>query len=143
MSHSPEPWTTTNEGDVMGQANRLVSSDDTGVGRTITEADARRIAACVNACAGIPTEELERRGQKAGDTSIAYEMLRIASDFYAGGGLAAIPHGARVKPQITVEIGSTYFLGESLQPFDSQRYIWEAEQILQYHGYVITPPEKL
>lgn len=58
--HSPEPWKFSIDAD--GRVNIFV--DD---GRVVTlcharlrPEDARRIVACVNACAAIPTEDLEK-----------------------------------------------------------------------------------
>ena len=59
--HTHEPW--TQDGcrvlgqSIHGEPNGKVVAI-TGVGLT-RQADSRRIVACVNACAGIPTEELE------------------------------------------------------------------------------------
>ena len=59
--HTREPW--TQDGcrvlgqSIHGEPNGKVVAI-TGVGLT-RQADSRRIVACVNACAGIPTEELE------------------------------------------------------------------------------------
>ena len=64
--HSPEPWKFSI--DVDGRVNIFV--DD---GRVVTlcharlrPEDARRIVACVNACAGIPTDMLENADSSAG-----------------------------------------------------------------------------
>lgn len=50
MEHTKEPW--WNHG-VIIKANDNIPAQAT------SEEDARRIVACVNACAGIPTEQLE------------------------------------------------------------------------------------
>lgn len=72
--HSPEPWKFSIDAD--GRVNIFV--DD---GRVVTlcharlrPEDARRIVACVNACAAIPTEDLE----KAAEDPIAGMFGRLA-----------------------------------------------------------------
>ncbi len=66
--HSPEPWTTRNSneegphGGLAEFAMILAANADTNfddIGRMRYEADARRIVACVNACADWSTEDLE------------------------------------------------------------------------------------
>ena len=65
--HTPEPW-------ILGRACTVVSDTPVPgmggsdaveyygghlIGESIVDANARRIVACVNACAGLPTEQLE------------------------------------------------------------------------------------
>jgi hypothetical protein len=52
MSHTPEPW-YENE-NTIDSDTRLVA----GIGSIRRDGDLKRIVACVNACAGIPTEHL-------------------------------------------------------------------------------------
>lgn len=52
MSYTPEPWKTYNDGTDICDDMRHVAGCE-------TKADAIRITACVNACAGISTENLE------------------------------------------------------------------------------------
>ena len=59
MSHSPEPWQIHNAGDVFGRYRHFHCRDETGIGSTITEADAARIVACVNFCRHLPPSFLE------------------------------------------------------------------------------------
>ena len=62
MSHTKEPWRIDPRA-----AMRIVASEDTnvalsacsGLAKDEWEDNARRIVACVNACAGIDTDELE------------------------------------------------------------------------------------
>lgn len=60
VEHTPEPWAHRNgriyqaDRDVLTIANIARASDG-----DYSEANARRIVACVNACAGVPTELLE------------------------------------------------------------------------------------
>lgn len=51
MSHTPEPWRVSGTGHICA-GDKVIPYDD-------LKADARRIVACVNACAGIKTEALE------------------------------------------------------------------------------------
>ncbi len=89
--HSPEPWKYST--DVGGRVNIFV--DD---GRTVTlchahlrPEDARRIVACVNACAAIPTEELE----KAAADPIAGMFGRLA-----GKSVSQRDHAVRALSQL-------------------------------------------
>ena len=58
--HAPEPWHVDDGGDgeimLWGGAG---SVEDPDIGEIYAMDNARRIVACVNACAGIPTERLE------------------------------------------------------------------------------------
>jgi hypothetical protein len=56
--HSPEPW-TWDEGP-WGPVSGRVRMGDPGRVFDVSAIDARRIVACVNSCAGIPTDALER-----------------------------------------------------------------------------------
>ena len=72
MSHTPEPWIFTVAddfycGSIMGRHGGEVFDGD------FTEANARRIVACVNACDGVPTEVLEEGGQG----TVAASMARL------------------------------------------------------------------
>ena len=59
MNHSKEPWTV----DINSNDAWIKQADGqhiTGYGNgEVSVADAERIVACVNACRGIPNEELE------------------------------------------------------------------------------------
>lgn len=67
MEHTPEPWSAERDEGMLyllTQDRRVIAllSDDERAltsGLEGTEADARRIVACINACVGIPTETLE------------------------------------------------------------------------------------
>ena len=74
MSHSPEPWKVERielpaEWDVTGDCayniidsrGRCVATDGTDADRE----DQERIVACVNACSGISTKDLQKHGAKA------------------------------------------------------------------------------
>jgi hypothetical protein len=56
--HTPEPWTFGEDNDGWYVCGCYVGNDEQH-GCALSEANARRIVACVNACAGIPTEQLE------------------------------------------------------------------------------------
>ncbi len=77
-SHTPEPWFIFRNGHCIGgpheQGPQDQSAQETagiatcGVRRRTDEeieANARRIVACVNACAGIPTEDLEHAARQS------------------------------------------------------------------------------
>lgn len=55
MSHTKEPWHVAPGVDYCD----IVCQDHVDIARTDIEEDARRIVACVNACAGIPNDVLE------------------------------------------------------------------------------------
>jgi hypothetical protein len=60
--HTPEPWRFNEaQADIDGQNGEAIAvcywNDDDGEGALL---NGRRIVACVNACAGIPTDHLER-----------------------------------------------------------------------------------
>lgn len=89
--HSPEPWKFSIDAD--GRVNIFV--DD---GRVVTlcharlrPEDARRIVACVNACAAIPTEDLE----KAATDPIAGMFGRLA-----GKSVSQRDHAVRALSQL-------------------------------------------
>jgi hypothetical protein len=76
MSHTPEPWivagdgafiTSTASADLRRHWN--IRAMDTGrhYGGDIALANARRIVACVNACAGIETSIIEQNTNKVSD----------------------------------------------------------------------------
>lgn len=65
MNHTPEPWEHIGNGDIQGREDNGYGAGNVDVCsvymRTVegrSEANARRIVACVNACAGISTENL-------------------------------------------------------------------------------------
>lgn len=67
MSHTKEPWAIfEDDAKAIVTANHpmlsLMTVDDDGLATMFSEADARRIVTCVNACAGIGTEALEKGG---------------------------------------------------------------------------------
>ena len=61
-----EPWTTSADGEVLDRDGQIVVDP---YGCTLAEPDdvraSRRIVACVNHCAGVPTEDLCRETERA------------------------------------------------------------------------------
>ena len=66
--HTPEPWT-------KGPARTVYAGDDRRIGQFLREVDLERALACVRACAGIPTEQLE----KACVEKLVRALLEISS----------------------------------------------------------------
>ena len=76
--HTLEPWKSIEEqfhGEVL---NFIGDKDGRTIGEIYTENDARRIVACVNACAGLPTEVLER--YKLGVIGVDYKSTKQQRD---------------------------------------------------------------
>jgi hypothetical protein len=70
MEHTKEPWevkTVPNTDQTYFIQSKIgtIASVKNGYGWQEVEANARRIVACVNACAGIPTESLNQGGLDA------------------------------------------------------------------------------
>lgn len=64
MSHSPEPWKITQDHDLVDASGVCLEVQDSGDGLNhchwgLKPEDMRRIVACVNACKGFTTEQLE------------------------------------------------------------------------------------
>jgi hypothetical protein len=65
MQHTKEPWRIDQYGDIRDSGQRQIylsgfrTSMVSGAENDDQKANTRRIVACVNACEGIPTEELE------------------------------------------------------------------------------------
>ena len=75
--HTPEPWIyampdSDHEGIICGRHGGQVIDGE------FNEANARRIVACVNSCAGIPTEVLER--YKLGIIGVDYKLTKQQRD---------------------------------------------------------------
>ena len=69
-NHTPEPWKTDElEIFIFGNDGNLTATPFMCAGRPseTANANARRIVACVNACAGIPTEDLEKVNKPVDD----------------------------------------------------------------------------
>ena len=82
--HTPEPWSLLEAGDSI-KHQVPVSSDRTSILTIATEGaiafgavysadDARRIVACVNACRGLSTDELEQHGLVS---AVGYELMEL------------------------------------------------------------------
>jgi hypothetical protein len=80
--HTPEPWRIVNGVDVQsGPQGALAYVSTAGArGRTLAEAHAngRRVVACVNALAGLPTESLEEL--EPGDLHRIHQALADSPD---------------------------------------------------------------
>lgn len=59
MTHSPEPWRKGEYDDIVDRDGVSIIFGYNGDLAFRTEEDCDRVLACVNACAGIPTENLE------------------------------------------------------------------------------------
>ena len=76
--HTPEPWKSIEE-QFHGEVMNFIGDKDGGtIGEIYTENDARRIVACVNACAGLPSEVLER--YKLGVIGVDYKSTKQQRD---------------------------------------------------------------
>jgi hypothetical protein len=77
--HTPEPWVAQ-----LGYAGPVqtvfVSAPDRDGFRAWTDADARRIVAAVNACAGIPTKDLETAAANPGGPHCRLSWLAWLAD---------------------------------------------------------------
>lgn len=80
--HTPEPWVRGDRLlDIVSSKGNLVARLAGTVGKCeIEDANLRRIVACVNACRGLPTDELEQKGLVA---AVGTQLL--ASDDRAEG----------------------------------------------------------
>jgi hypothetical protein len=64
MPHSPEPWKAFSLHITDAAGDTVISANEDYTSTMLqSERDIRRIVACVNACQGISTEELEVFGQ--------------------------------------------------------------------------------
>ena len=85
--HTPEPWRVGRPGTVvsdtpvpgMGGSDAVEYYGGHLIGESITEANARRIAACVNACAGMRNDELEG-GLLIGVMQVKIDLLESQRD---------------------------------------------------------------
>ena len=80
--HTPEPWRVGRPGAVvsdtpvpeMGGSDAVEYYGGHLIGESIIEANARRIVACVNACRGLGTDELEQHGLVS---AVGTELLEL------------------------------------------------------------------
>ncbi len=82
MEHTKEPWRVVDRGDTEG---RDIDADVPGWGEVtvamnVGAGNARRIVACVNACAGIPTNLLEAMRLGPADMLPMYDRLTKQRD---------------------------------------------------------------
>ncbi|WP_328222342.1 hypothetical protein [Aeromonas caviae] len=113
--HTPEPWQAHQDasGDVfISSAETSLhiaeigsEDDDTAI------PDARRIVACVNACRGLPTDELEQKGLVAavGTQMLELEQQRDDWEKAMGAVLATIPVAEIIRASGTVGDAVAYF----------------------------------
>lgn len=81
-NHTPEPWrvgrpfTVVSDTPVpeMGGSDAVEYYGGHLIGESIIEANARRIVACVNACQGLSTDELEQHGLVS---AVGYELIEL------------------------------------------------------------------
>ena len=86
-NHTPEPWRVGRAGSVvsdtpvpgMGGSDAVEYYGGHLIGESIIEANARRIAACVNACAGMRNDELEG-GLLIGVMQVKIDLLESLRD---------------------------------------------------------------
>lgn len=92
--HTKEPWRVTADGFIASSGFvpiRTPFCEDafkTGPGRSdhsdeLLDANARRIVACVNACEGIPTEDLERYYGAGGGIDAAMQEAALSAHLMA------------------------------------------------------------
>lgn len=80
MDHTPTPWVYD------GECGHIVNAAGFACAMEMTDADAERIVACVNACADIPTESLTaldwQLAPKAGARPINVAKMLLKMDVY-------------------------------------------------------------
>lgn len=114
QQHTPEPWAIHEDasGDIFisGSDHTYITEignpDEDGAA-----ADARRIVACVNACRGLPTDELEQKGLVAAVGNQLLELERQRDDWQKALGtvLATIPVAEIIRASGTVGDAVAYF----------------------------------
>ncbi|WP_434430301.1 hypothetical protein [Aeromonas veronii] len=116
--HTPEPWTVSEKTLVRldcAYLIRPVNETNYEYGATLaatSQQDARRIVACVNACAGVPTEELERHHlAHAGEVRFRIEMTRQRDEL-----LAALEKLSGDVEALMKESGGVYGLHQNGEP---------------------------
>ena len=72
-NHTPEPW-ELEKGWCGGESALFITSKYNDGFRPWTDADARRIVACVNGCADINPDAIQELIQKAIDVYCAWEL---------------------------------------------------------------------
>lgn len=108
--HEREPWV------LGGCSGRMVTTPSGYVGDGFiadvdTKDNARRIVACVNACRGLPTDELEQKGLVAavGTQLLELEQQRDDWEKAMGAVLATIPVAEIIRASGTVGDAVAYF----------------------------------
>lgn len=87
IQHTPEPWIVVSDRSIYDQLQKIAIADCWEFSSENSETNARRIVACVNACAGKTIEELESctiGAYKEAD-DVLLEVERASSDVdYSG-----------------------------------------------------------
>lgn len=81
MSHAPEPWEAYSRFD--GERGWIILNNDGGICADLDEADARRIVACVNACKGSTTADLNHYAALGGIDKIMGVIDRDRAELLA------------------------------------------------------------
>ncbi len=85
MNHTPEPWSIDGQTYIWAESIKdyvaITNSDPecSRIGYDEHCENARRIVACVNACAGVPNEFLEKIAKKEMDGSEFFELGKITA----------------------------------------------------------------
>jgi hypothetical protein len=113
-AHTQEPWRI---GRPDQQFTVILNSDGYEVAEWCDQADARRIVAAVNACAGIPTEALERGLiakfidllQRIGHVPphAHEEFMQISEASYLARGLVNVAEGKETLGEATKRTGNS------------------------------------
>lgn len=86
MTHTNEPWLIHHNQPTFLRANggrKHIGNTDSMGEKETNEANARRIVACVNACAGISTENLEKNRPMVWLAQQYNEMIRQRDELFA------------------------------------------------------------
>ncbi|MGU5817828.1 hypothetical protein ACV1EH_00535 [Aeromonas caviae] len=115
--HTPEPWTVSEKTLVRldcAYLIRPVNETNYEYGATLaatSQQDARRIVVCVNACRGLPTDELEQKGLVA---AVGTQLLELEQQ--RDGLLVALEELASDVEALMKESGGVYGLHQNGEP---------------------------
>jgi len=107
--HTPEPWHECAEGECG--CGQILGPGSVYITTVKDPATRRRIVACVNACRGLPTDELEQKGLVAAVGNQLLELERQRDDWQKALGtvLATIPVAEIIRASGTVGDAVAYF----------------------------------
>ncbi|MFB0774276.1 MULTISPECIES: hypothetical protein [Aeromonas] len=107
--HTPEPWHECAEGECG--CGQILGPGSVYITTVKDPATRRRIVACVNACRGLPTDELEQKGLVAaiGTQLLDVEQQRDGWQTALGTVLATIPDAEIIRASGTVGDAVAYF----------------------------------